>query len=435
MRESGAWRRPAYRLYWTTFTLSSVGSTMAAYALPMVVVVTLHGGPQDTARLAVAQSLGALLGAVASGFTVTPGGSRQVMIAADIVRFLVQGAVPVLDLAGALMLWHLYAAAFVVALCSSFFGAAQAVVLPRILAEGEIAEANAKLWLGIGASLVAGPVLAGALAELTSPSAVIGIDGLTYVASAMAIRRLRDSGQAHDLPSPGVARHVVLESVAWSWRQRSVSALLACRLGVAAFTGMAGTVAMYYRLGELGLSPAVVGLLATLTSPGFLIGPVATGLLVRHFGPGRVALAGALLLGLGSLALPAARGGFLAVCTILVFGGILADMGALAYQAMDETLLQTIVPVERRPQVVAFGNVLTQLGGIVGPVVGFVLSHSLPAVAILWISGAGLLLSPIPMALTPLIQRNPPVADEARVHSETAPPGGPVAPGAGAGTP
>lgn len=405
VRLRGAWSHAAYRRYWAAFTLSSVGSTMAAYAMPMVVVVTLHGGAQETARLIVWQSVGAIVGALASGLLVKPRGGRRVMIAADAVRFLAQGSVPVLFLAGALALWPLYTAAFLVALCSSFFGVAQAVVLPGLVAESEIADANAKLWFGVGVSLVAGPILSGVLANAAGPPYVIGLDALTYVASAMTIMRLPVGGPTQGIASMEAPRGTIVESFAWSLRQPSLLALFACRLGVSAFTGLSGTVAMYYRLEDLRLSPALIGLLGTLTSPGFVGGPAIAGVLLRRLGPGRVAFAGALLLGLGSIALPAARGNLLAVSAVLVLGGILADVGSMAYQAMNQALLQTIVPVGRRPQAAALDNLLAELGGVAGPVAGSVLASSLPAVTILWIGCVGLILSPLPMALTHLVSR------------------------------
>lgn len=374
---------------------------MVAYAMPMVVVVTLHGGPQETARLVVAQSVGGLAGAVAAGLVVKAGGSRRVMIGADAARFLIQSAVPVLFLTGELSLWALYAVAFLVPLCTAFFGVAESVVLPSLVAENEIADANAKLWLGIGASLVAGPLLAGVVAGAASPSYVIGLDALTYAVSAVVVMRLPVGGQGQCVS--GGSRGGLFESFTWSLRQPSVLALLACGFGTVVFTGLSGTVAMYYRLEGLRLSPELIGVLGTLTSPGFLLGPAAAGILLRRFGPGRVAFAGALLLGLGSLALPAARGGLLVVSAVLITGGILADVGSMAYQSMSQALFQMIVPAERRPQAVALQRVLAHLGGIAGPVAGSLLASAVPAVTILWIAGLGLVLSPLPMAFTRLV--------------------------------
>lgn len=411
----GVWRYPDFRLYWLAASTSSFGSVMSAYALPMAVVITFHGGPQDTARLMVFQAVGGLLGALLAGFLVKARAGQRVLVASYGAMVAVLAVPPLLFWAGHLKLWHLLALPFFVAFAASFGAAGQPLILPRIVQTHEIPEANNQVWIGVGISLAAGPILAGFLVHFITPVNVIGVVSLLYLFSAAAISKLqlREEAQGEEGPSAKTPAWTHLfGSIAWSLRHPSVAALLFAKFGGVLFTGMAGTVAMYYRLEGLHLSPAEVGFIGSLASPGFLLGPLITGLLVRRLGPGRVALVGAIGVGLGSLALPAARGSLLAIFAILVVGGILGDMAAMAYGSMEQALYQMIVPSQRRPQVASFQVTLSNLGTLLGPVLGLAMTQSLPSVTILWISGAGMILTALPMAFTPLMQRVPVPAPE-----------------------
>jgi MFS family permease len=158
-------------LAWQAYQLSNSPAAMSvvgvALTVPQVVLVLLGGVVSDRVE------------------------RRRVMLAADVTRVVCLGALAVLSLTGDIRLWHLVAFAAVYGAASAFFMPAFEALVPSLVPEERLAEANAldaflrpaMLWL-------LGPALGGLLVGAAGAGWAFALDGATFIVSAVCLLRL-----------------------------------------------------------------------------------------------------------------------------------------------------------------------------------------------------------------------------------------------------
>jgi MFS family permease len=169
-------------------TVSTTGSEMTWLAVPWFVLSTT-GSPTRMGFVVAAGVAGAALFGLPGGALLARVGARQTMLIADACRAPLVLAVPVLHWAGALSYPLLLAIVFA---ASAFFGpyfAAQRVVVPELLGEGEevVGRANALLQGATRITLVLGPATAGVLIGVIGAATVLVIDAASFAVSFVLI--------------------------------------------------------------------------------------------------------------------------------------------------------------------------------------------------------------------------------------------------------
>jgi transmembrane secretion effector len=149
-------------------------------------------------------------------------------------------------------------------------------------------EGNQKLEAGRAVASIAGPGLAGSLVGFVGPAAAMLADALSFLASGALVAAIRKPEPAvvrgEDAPSGMVAEmtsglrfvlgHPILRAV--------LAANTLANIGISIFQ----TLAVLYFVRDLGLAPAIVGLLFTISNVGALVGAVASGRIARMVGVG-----------------------------------------------------------------------------------------------------------------------------------------------------
>ena len=169
-------------------TVSTSGSEMTWLAVPWFVLATT-GSPTRMGFVVAAGVAGAALFGLPGGALLARVGARQTMLIADACRAPLVLAVPVLHWTGALSYQLLLAIVFAE---SAFFGpyfAAQRVVVPELLGEGEevVGRANALLQGATRITLVLGPATAGVLIGVVGAATVLLIDAASFAVSFVLI--------------------------------------------------------------------------------------------------------------------------------------------------------------------------------------------------------------------------------------------------------
>jgi MFS family permease len=169
-------------------TVSTSGSEMTWLAVPWFVLATT-GSPTRMGFVVAAGVAGAALFGLPGGALLARVGARQTMLIADACRAPLVLAVPVLHWTGALSYPLLLAIVFAE---SAFFGpyfAAQRVVVPELLGEGEevVGRANALLQGATRITLVLGPATAGVLIGVVGAATVLVIDAASFAVSLVLI--------------------------------------------------------------------------------------------------------------------------------------------------------------------------------------------------------------------------------------------------------
>jgi MFS family permease len=195
-----------FQRFYAGYAASLLGSAMSSVAIAFALLGdggTATGlGVVFTANIAPMIALLLFGGALADRL-----GRRRVMVGADLLRGAAQGVLAAVLAAGRPGLWLFVAAAFAVGVGNAFFSPALSGLPVQLVPPARLGDANALLGTARPAAQVAGPALAGLLIAVTSPALVIAVDAATYALSALALAGLRlDEGTPHGEPGKAAQR-------------------------------------------------------------------------------------------------------------------------------------------------------------------------------------------------------------------------------------
>jgi MFS family permease len=129
---------------WAAQTLSAFGSRITRTAIPIIAVGVLAASPWEAAVLAALTYAPYVLTGLLLGGLVERSNKVRLMIATDIIRFVVVIAAPVAWLMGWLSFELLCVLAALAGAASALFANADNAVLPR-LKDDQLVDANARL--------------------------------------------------------------------------------------------------------------------------------------------------------------------------------------------------------------------------------------------------------------------------------------------------
>jgi MFS family permease len=328
---------PQFRLLFSGQALSMLGDRITFVAMPFA-VLSIGGGVGDVGAVAVATTLPFAFFALLGGVWADRLPRHRVMLASDLVRAVVQALSAVLLLSGTAQVWQLAAIGAVFGTADAFFSPALAGLMPAIVAPGRLQEANALRSLVLSSGMVLGPAVAGVLVTTLGPGGAIAIDAATFVASALALARLRPA--VAERAEQGATSMLAQLAGGWAevrrrrWVQAFLAVLLTYHVIVLPSIFVLGPVLADEELGGIGAWAAITA--------GFGIGSIAGDLLILSCKPSRpllwagigftVASAQALFIGSG---LPVVA---IAVLEALAGAAVSAGFG------LWETTLQEQIP-------------------------------------------------------------------------------------------
>lgn len=351
-----------FRRYCAAQAVSGLGSALSRFALP-VLVYQMTGSPVQLAVIGVTQYLPYLLFGLVIGAWVDRVDRRRLMLAADILRALVMLSLALLWYAGALTLWWLYGAAFLVAAIGIAFNAAEFAGLPAMVPKPALPRAYARLQAVSALMQMAGPAAAGALQGSVPLALLFLFDAASYLCSAAGIAGL-PAAQRQARPSAGLGG-----DIAAGWRHvagdpllRDVSLLLAA---LNFLTATASAQLVLFGKQALGTSDTQLGWLFAAGGAGAVVFALAAERCLRRVPPGRVILATVALQGVVLLLFAANTNTGMA---LLLWG---LDQGLVMLCAIAARVLrQATVPAALLGRVVTVAEVLAwsviPLGSMLG---------------------------------------------------------------------
>ena len=213
-------RRRDFRLLFLGQAVSVLGDRMVVVALAFA-VIHLGGSPSEVG-LVLAAGWGPLVLTVLAGGVVADRTSRRaVMVTADVVRIVSQGAMAVLVIGGAAEVWMLAALAALTGAATGFFNPASTGLLPEVVSGEELQPANALRSAAISGSEIAGPALAGILVAAVGAGWAIAVDAGTFAISAACLVLLRPPAREQRAPASFLADlregWIAFRSRRWVW--------------------------------------------------------------------------------------------------------------------------------------------------------------------------------------------------------------------------
>ncbi len=375
MQPTSLFREPDFARLWWAGTLSNFGSMVSGLAIPFA-AIALGASPLEIGILNASRLVpGVVLGLLASAW-VDRLRRRPILVAADLLRAGLLLGVPVAAVAGVLALWHLYA----LSLLSGFFGFVFAVAhhayLPSLVPKERLVDANGKLVAGESASEALAFASGGFLVQwFTAPFALL-VDSVSFVASALLIRRIRAPEPPPESRAARRAWPEISEGLAAVRRSPLLRPLLVADLLSAFSFQLAGVVYLLYVYRELGLPEGLLGVIFAAGSLSSLLGAVGAERAAARFGSGAAMIGG---LAFGALAvglLPLAPTGSAVAIALLVLHQ-LGDGAQVIYGVNEVSLRQRVVPSELLGRVNGSFRAAAQLAMLAGTVLGSALGESL----------------------------------------------------------
>ena len=405
-RFTGLWRHPDFLKLWAGQTISSLGSYITRDGLPLIAVLTLAATPFDMGLFAVFASVPVLLLGLPAGAWVDRLPRRPILIAADLARLAVLLTIPLAALRGQLSLGLLYAVVAVMGVLSLIFELAYRAYLPGLVGRAHLLEGNSKLSVTELLAEIGGPALTGALVQTITAPLAIALDALTFLISAVSLGLIEAPEARADVPPEPSAGRSLRREIAAGWRVIGADPVLRAiavgQAGRAFFGNFFGALYALYAIRDLGLSPAMLGIVISAGGISALAGALLAPWLTRRLGLGRALTWPLLVVGLVGLSTPLAGGPPWLAALILIAGQLSNDGPMVAYEINALSLRQMRVPDHLLGRANASLEILPQLVGPVGALLSGVLASVLGARLTLGIAVLGNLGTALWLAASPL---------------------------------
>ena len=374
-RFGGLWQHPNFLKLWAAQTTSRFGTQITLLAVPLTAVLTLDAGPAEMGRLTAASQAAFLLVGLVAGVWVDRLPRRPILIVADLGRFVLLAIIPLLALADALRIEHLYLVVFLVGILTVFFDVADHSYLPALIGRSQLTEANSKLSLSRSLAQSAGPGAGGWLVSLLTAPIAILLDALTYLVSALFVWSMRtgeperiDRGDRQSIVREireGVAAvvgHPLLRPIAASTATSNL------------FLFMMRAVLILYATRSLEIGPGLLGLVFTAGGLGAGGGAALAARVANRIGVGPSIVTGSAIGAAGMLLIPLAQGPAIASVPLLMAAQILGGLGGTIYNINQISLRLAITPdrllgrMNATMRFIVWGTI--PIGGLLGGFMG-----------------------------------------------------------------
>jgi predicted MFS family arabinose efflux permease len=271
--------------------VSVLGSEIGELALPLLAIITLSASPSEVGLLRSAQFLPFLVATLPLGVLVDRRHRNVLMVGADLGRFGLLAAVPLLVWLGFHQIELLYVLVFAVGCLTVLYSLADFAYLPTLLPQHLIVDANGKLSATQSANAIAGKGVGGMVVDLfTAPAAVL-FDALTYLVSAFNLARIDTREPAPAEPNKGSALVEAIGGLQFALSHRILRPLLGEASTFNLFNEVLILGLLVHTARELDFSATMIGLIFVAGGVGSFLGSWYGGRLTSRFGYGRVLLA------------------------------------------------------------------------------------------------------------------------------------------------
>jgi hypothetical protein len=276
----------------------------------------------------------------------------------------------------------LWVVAFGCAALSLVFTLASVAVLPAIVRQDQLVDANAKLHMTDAVLSLTGPGVAGFLIQLVNAPRAILADVVSFLASAWTLGKFTSDDQVaeptHGKSGFAAIRAEIGEGLVELLRTPLLRAL-ALSMGVIVVGGAVGqTVNILYLTRDLHFSPFVIGILAAFNGIGALIGAAVANRVAARLTLG-MAIVWAGFLEAFALFLVPLAGPASSPMTVLAVSGVCAGLAFSVLSVNQISLRQRITPTRLLGRVTAARRFLiftmAPMGALVGGWLGTVAGY------------------------------------------------------------
>jgi len=216
-----ALRSRDFRLLWAGQSVSVIGDGLLVVAVGLF-VTRLTGDPRDVGVVLAAYALPLVLLLLVGGVVADRLPRHVLMMISDVVRGLAHAVLAVLIGTGAVRVWHMVVIGIVFGTAQAFFQPAYSGLVPQTVAEPDIQAAQALGGISRELSTFVGPALATVLVLTYGGAVAFAVDAATFAVSALTLAWVRprprgEAGERSDVLAELREGWTAVRSRAWVW--------------------------------------------------------------------------------------------------------------------------------------------------------------------------------------------------------------------------
>lgn len=358
---------PDFWRFWAGQTISNLGNAVTSFAVPLL-IFELTGSALNLGIASAVTMLPHLLFGLVIGAWVDRVDRKRLMIAADVLRAVVIGTVPLLAAMDALSIWWVYAVGFTNSTISIAFDSAQFAAIPSLVSTDDLVTANGRIQASFSAMMVVGPLLAGALIAVMPVEDIFLIDAITFLCSGALLASIRRgfNEKSGETRSASIRQDIV-EGLRYVWSHPVLRAISVMMALVNFFSSTVYAQLVLFANERLGADDSRIGILYSADAAGVVLIALLAGRLRRRWSFGAIALGSLMIQGVLNIGLAYLTNFWAAVGLWAVFGGV-----GVLFNINSGSLRQAIVPNHLLGRVISVAGVIawsaiplgTLLGGL-----------------------------------------------------------------------
>ncbi|UQN09394.1 MFS transporter [Deinococcus sp. QL22] len=372
---------PNFRRLWLGEVISLVGDRALLLALPYFIYQET-GSTLATALLALSFYLPGLLLSSFAGVLADRWNRKRVLVTTHLLQGMVITLLLLAPLPG--LIWVAYAVTFAELSISTLSTPVAGALLPALVPQENLMQANAALSLGTTGARLLGPVVGGVLMASLGIPGVVLFDAASFILAGLMFLRLQMSAPlTPDLPPQAVSLLHTWRDLGRQWREGlSViwrSPVILTLMAVLSISSLGGTlVDPFYTpflVAVLQADARTIGLLSALGGAGALVGSVVSSWWGGRASPRALIAFGTLLVGLLMLGMYSLS----SLPLLFAFVPLLGIPMVVSNVALS-TMIQKVTPDAYRGRIYGalgttnalVGVLATVTAGLIGPHVGTV---------------------------------------------------------------
>ena len=292
-----------FGFFWVGQSVSTLGSQVSAFAIPLLAALTLHGTAQQMGFLRAAEFAPFLVLTLPAGVWADLGIRRVLMIGSNLIRGVLIIFVPVAVLLRLVRIEVLYLVMFAMGSFKVIFEMAYQTYIPEIVDRETLVNANSKIMMSYALGQSAGPGLAGIMVEIMGAPMAVLADSLGYFLCAGCLLKIR-----HREVKTGHHQQNIFQQIAEGFRyvghEPHIRALLCLVTVNNFFMNALMALVVFYATREIGFRPGILGMAVSVGGLGAVIGSLSAQRLGACLGPGPFVIYACVVTSLAAFCFP-----------------------------------------------------------------------------------------------------------------------------------
>jgi Na+/melibiose symporter-like transporter len=366
-------RDKTFRSYFVGQTISLFCAAMTPVIMPLIAVLSLHATALGASVVSTSSLLPGVLFMLPAGAFLDQLPKREAMLWANVGVAVSLCLAPVLWWLGALSVPVLCLIGFISTSCGIVSQIADQSLIPYLVEDSRIVEANSKIALSESTASMAGPTAAGFAVTVIGGPVSFGLAALGSLFSAFTLSRIQSNEPPadKDIERPNLRRQI-LEGLGFIWRHPVLRTLMLVNGVDNGFVAWIEAIITVFFVRNLGWSATSVGLVMGIAAVGGIVGSMCVERLHSRLGTEHLLLTAVVLGGPAEAVVLLLHPGLVGK-VIAVVGQFAVIFFSVCYSVTSRTLRQTGSPDRLRARITAghrwVSLAVTPLGALAGGVV------------------------------------------------------------------